>query len=161
MKVARILTVLTLGLLIVSSVACSGKSSGNNDANTNPGSDTPAAYNTAREQIMNAVTAYAATHQGNFSILPGTATVAECVDCSLVDMNALLVSNGGLLRAVPAGTYSTAGMNNDNCDGGASGCLTNNHYVWIINTTTGLVYSKCMGNDCANNNTSGYQGIWP
>ena len=130
-------------------------------SNTNTGSNAPAAYNTAREEMLNAVVAYAVGHQGNFSTLPGILTVAECTDCSLVDMNALLVSNGGLLRAVPAGTYSTAGMNNDNCDGGASGCLTNNHYVWIINTTTDSVYSKCMGNDCASNDASGYQGIWP
>jgi hypothetical protein len=119
-----------------------------------------AAYNSVKDDLQNAVTGYATDHQGNFPYLTGTYSISGCTNCNIVNLNALLTSQGGMLRQVPDGIYSATGANNDNCDGGANGCLSNNHYVWLI-TTTGIVYSKCMGSDCNSNDASGYQGVWP
>jgi hypothetical protein len=117
------------------------------------------AYPTAREQMQNAVTAYGAWHNGSLPILNDTYTNANCSNCSVINISALLTANGGMLRAVPSGTnLSTSG--NDNCGGNASlGCVNGSHYSWIVDTS-GEVFSYCTGVGCTTNN-SGYQGVWP
>jgi len=119
-----------------------------------------AAYASVKDDIQNAVVAYATDNQGSFPMLTGTYSISGHSNCHIVDIDALLTSQGGMLIHVPDGIYSTSGADNDNCDGGASGCSSNNHYVWLIDNY-GNVYSKCMGTDCNSNDASGYQGIWP
>ena len=135
---------LLLGM-VVSGVAC-GSSGGSSDGSSS-GSESQkvVAYNRVHDDLQNAVTAYAVEHQGVF----------PCDTYGVIDMSALLTSNGGLLHQIPAGTRQT------NCAaGGASGCGDNNHYTWLL-TSTGIVYSSCIGSDCNSNDASGYQGVWP
>jgi hypothetical protein len=120
----------------------------------------PTAYMTAREQIQNAVTAYQAKNSGALPTLNGTYTNANCSNCSVVNMSALLASNGGMLRSMPSGVYASVTDGNDNCGGNASlGCANGSHYIWIVNAN-GDVYSYCVGKGCTSN-SSGYQGVWP
>jgi hypothetical protein len=119
------------------------------------------AYTVAQNTIDSAIVFYISEHQGNFPYLTGSADtypVSHCTNCHILDMNLLI--QGGMLNRVPAGAYSASGAKNDNCDGGASGCLTGNHYIWIIDKY-GNLYSACIGSDCDSNNLTGYQGVWP
>jgi hypothetical protein len=152
----RMLVGLLLLGMVVSGVAC-GSSGGGSGGDS---SGQSSAYNNVKDELQNAVAAYSTEHQGVFPYLDGTYSVPECTDCHVIDIAALLTSQGGMLREVPAGVYSAAGANNDNCDGGASGCSSNNHYIWIIDLY-GNVRSTCMGSDCDSNNASGYQSVWP
>ena len=115
---------------------------------------------TIKDELLNAVTGYAVQHQGSYPYLTGTYSISGCTDCHIVDIAALLTSNGGMLQAVPYGTYAAAGSNNDNCDGGAYGCSSSNHYIWLIDLY-GNIYSKCVGAECSSNDATGYQGVWP
>jgi hypothetical protein len=124
------------------------------------GTNPQAAYNVVQDDIQNAVTGYATDHQGNWPILNYAYNISGCTMCPIIDIDALLTSNGGMLRNVPAGICSIYGAHNDNCDGGAYGCSSSNHYVWVIDNY-GNVYSFCVGNDCNSNDASGYQGVWP
>ena len=126
------------------------------------GTAKPAAYNSVKDDVQNAVTAYATDHQGNFpySVSVKMANNAECSvtnPCYIINMNALLVSQGGILRQIPSGTRQA------NCaQVGASGCSDLNHYTWGA-TSTGIVYSRCDtadGKTCTTQN-SGYQDVWP
>lgn len=130
---------------------CSGSSSSSDDASV---------YNTIQGELKNAVAQYASEHMGNLPELTGTYSVSGCTNCHIVDIHACLSSQGGILSHIPDGVYSVAGTNNDNCDSGASGCASSNHYVWLIDNY-GNVYSKCMGSDCNSNDATGYQGVWP
>ena len=134
----RMLIGLLLLGLVVSGVAC-GSSDGSSD-----GGSGGVAYNQVHDDLQNAVTAYAVEHQGVFPF----------DTYGFIDMSALLTSNGGLLHQIPDGTRQA------NCYGGASGCSDNNHYTWFL-TSTGIVYSSCIGSDCNSNDASGYQGVWP
>ena len=137
----RMLIGLLLLGMVVSGVAC-GSSGGSSDGQSYSPNNV---YNVVKDDLQNAVTAYAVEHQGVF----------PCDTYGVIDMSALLTSNGGLLHQIPAGTRQT------NCAaGGASGCSDNNHYTWLV-TSTGIVYSSCVGSDCNSNDASGYQGIWP
>ena len=141
----RMLVGLLLLVMVVSGVAC-GSSGGSSDGSSS-GSESQkvVAYNQVHDDLQNAATFYATEHQGTF----------PCDTYGVIDMSALLTSNGGLLHQIPAGTRQT------NCAaGGASGCSDNNHYTWLL-TSTGIVYSKCMGSGCDSNDASGYQGVWP
>jgi len=151
-KMKRMLVGLLLLGLVVNGVACgiSGGSSGGSKG---------AAYNAVHDDLQNAVTGYATDHQGNFPYnVSGTQIFnTDCTasrPCYVINMSAILVANGGMLRQVPDGTRQ------DNCYGGATGCSDLNHYTWLVNTV-GYVYSKCMGSDCNSNDASGYQGVWP
>ena len=55
---------------------------------------------------------------------------------------------------------SCADTTHDNCEPGPCSCNTNAHYVWLVDDELN-VYSTCVGNDCADNNEDGYQGVWP
>lgn len=121
-------------------------------------------YNTVKEQIQNAVTAYTANskHPGQLPILAGTYTNTNCSSCKMVNMSALLVINGGMLRNCSAGIWQGSGSSDDNCDatgGSINGCSNSNHYIWLVNNY-GDVYSYCKGSGCKTNN-SDYQGVWP
>jgi prepilin-type N-terminal cleavage/methylation domain-containing protein len=134
-----------------------------------------AAYNTVKDDIQNAVTAYATDHQGNFPINQSTAyampvnancttTTVASTTCYIINMSALLVVNGGMLRQMPDGV---ANLSTSNCYGGAGAttCSAANHYTWGA-TDRGVVFSRCDNNTigevkaCTSNN-SGYQGQWP
>jgi type II secretory pathway pseudopilin PulG len=118
-----------------------------------------AAYNTAKDQIQKAVTSYTANKASLLPTLAGSYTNAECQNCKVVDLNALLTANDGMLRQAPTGINLSADLN-DNCGGNASlGCKSGNSYIWILNSQ-GNVYSYCMGPECKTNN-SGYQNVWP
>jgi preprotein translocase subunit SecY len=117
-------------------------------------------YDTAREQIQNAVTAYSVNNSGAIPVLNGTYSMTNCSNCHVVNMSALLAANGGTLRAVPSGVYANATDSNDNCGSNASlGCKNGSSYIWIVDTN-GTTYSYCAGAKCQTNN-SGYQGVWP
>jgi hypothetical protein len=124
------------------------------------GPSSQAPYMTARDEVGIAVIAYTIDNNADIPALTGTYSIAECADCHPIDMNLLITSSDMILSEVPDGTYAVAGANNDNCDGGATGCSADNHYVWLVNTF-GIVYSKCMGADCNSNGDDGYQGVWP
>jgi hypothetical protein len=130
-----------------------------NEWNNSPSDNRPATYSTAREVIQSAVAAYGSIHNESLPTLNGTYTNANCSNCSVVNISALLVINGGMLRTYPDGLkLSVSG--NDNCGGNASlGCRNGSSYIWIVDTQ-GTVYSYCTGAGCKTNN-SGYQGVWP
>ena len=154
MRLTRIAVIALLVITLVSTVACSSKS----ETDQQNQADYGQAYSVVKDEIQNVVIGYATDHQGNWPTLTGTYSISGCTNCHIIDMSLLLTSQGGFLSQVPDGTYSAAGANNDNCDGGASGCSSNNHYVWLIDWL-GNVYSKCIGSDC--DGATGYQGIWP
>ena len=119
----------------------------------------PAAYMTAQEQIQPAVTFYAENHNQSLPILNVTYTNANCSNCHVLDISALLAANGGLMREAPY-CLNLSASGNDNCGGNASlGCRNGSSYIWIVNSI-GDVYSYCAGAGCKTNN-SGYQGVWP
>jgi hypothetical protein len=157
-KTLSLLTIVLVLMLASFGVSCSSGGS----LSSSGGNQNAAAYNTVHEELQNAVTAYSTnlSHAGAYPELTGTYSISGCTDCHIANLNALLTSNGGMLRVVPDGTYSASGVSNDNCDGGANGCSSYSHYVWLI-STYGSVYSKCMGSDCDSNDASGYQGVWP
>ena len=136
------------------------------------GSAKSSAYNTAREQIQAAVTAYSTNISlaGQYPYNTSTTAFsnANCSACYIINMSLLTVSGQGMLRELPAGCFQksagTALLPNDNCDGGATGCLAANHYIWGADTG-GSVWSFCDNassstEKCLSNN-SGYQGTWP
>ena len=116
-------------------------------------------YNTPREQIQSAVIGYQADHNGSLPTLNGTYTNANCSNCSVINISALLVANGGLLRTAPS-SLNLSANGNDNCGGNASlGCKNYSSYIWLVDSG-GNVYSICVGKKC-NSNCTGYQGVWP
>ena len=134
------------------------------------------AYNSVKDDLQNAVTGYATDHQGNFPInISATYLMAYNANCTaanpcyIINMSAILVANGGMLRQIPDGVAAPA---TSNCYGGAgaTACSGANHYTWGV-TTTGIVFSRCDTNTvgdaktCTLNgvtsNNSGYQGVWP
>ena len=119
----------------------------------------PHAYNIEHDDIQNAVTGYAVDHDEALPILNGTYTNTDCSNCSVIDISALLIANGGLLTDVPDScNLSISG--NDNCGGNVDlGCSKEGSYIWLTDIY-GNVYSYCAGVECTTNN-SGYQGVWP
>ena len=116
-------------------------------------------YQTTKDLVQKAVTAYAENHSGTLPTLNGTYTNADCSQCEILNISALLVKDGGMLRVAPDGlNLSTSG--NDNCGGNASlGCRNGSSYIWIVDSKE-TVYSYCTGTGCITNN-SDYQGVWP
>jgi hypothetical protein len=161
----QITTLVGIGLgLIVAYIIMSSSFSPSGGSNGNATSSEvynayAMAHELVRAQVQTAVSDYAIGHTLKYPVL-GDAMIIDGINYHIIDFNALLVPNEGILRKVPDGTYLAAGVNNDNCDGGANGCSSNNHYIWIVDSY-GSVYSICMGDDCNSNVTDGYQGIWP
>ena len=134
------------------------------------------AYYTAHEQIQNAVTAYMSdsNHSSQLPIISENATFTLTNPNGtyyIINMSALLTTNGGMLRQVPSGCGQLPGPNNDNCDGGATGCENTSHYIWGIDNN-GTVVSKsynsylsneplCNACSCKCNTCDGYQDVWP
>lgn len=111
------------------------------------------------DAIGNSVAHYQSTHNGSLPILNGTYTNANCTNCSVINISALIVTNGGLLREAPNG-LNLSPSGNDNCGGNASlGCNNYSSYIWIVDTQ-GNVFSYCAGAGCTTNN-SDYQDVWP
>jgi prepilin-type N-terminal cleavage/methylation domain-containing protein len=138
------------------------------------------AYNAIKDDLQNAVTGYATDHQGNFPINESATylvtpngnctTVVGGTPCYVINMSALLVANGGMLRQIPDGVAAPTINNCYGGDGATGYCKTSNHYTWGV-TTKGVVFSRCDPNttgdvkNCETNgvasNASGYQGVWP
>ena len=117
------------------------------------------AYTIVRDDIKNAVAYYQTTNNGSLPILNGTYTNANCSNCDVINISALLTANGGMFREAPDGLNLSA-SGNDNCGGNASlGCTNECSYIWLVDTN-GSVFSYCAGIECTTNN-SGNQGVWP
>ena len=127
------------------------------------GTSPPPSYNGIQDDIQNAIAQFLADNQGvSLPVLSCTYSNANCSDCNVINMSAMLIENGGILREVPNGTWQGTGAMDDNCDslaGQITGCSASNHYIWLVDTD-GRVYSYCTGDDCTSNN-SGYQDVWP
>ena len=119
-----------------------------------------AAHTTAYNQIQNAVVAYATDSNGVFPTINGIVNISG-YDLQIVDICSLLTTEGGMLSEVPEGVASINGPDNDNCDAGCDGCLDTNHYIWAVDEYDGYVPSICVGANCSEYNTDGYQGVWP
>lgn len=134
-------------------------------------------YDVAREEIQNAV-AYYMSDTNNSSQLP---IINESATFTLthpngsyyiINMSLLLESNGGTLRGIPDSCIKLQGLNNDNCDGGATGCSNSSHYIWGVDNL-GNVASKPVNIDtstelqcdvcdyCQCDTCDGYQDIYP
>jgi len=140
------------------------------------GSAHEAAYNSVHDDVQNAVVAYATDNNGNFPTIvnsSGNYSIDDpqtCANCVLVNISALLTTNGGMLRAVPDGLWDGSEDGSDsNCDDAfmtpAEECLGS--YVWVMDTY-GNIFSSCQGTDCAasscggGGNISGFcDDVWP
>jgi hypothetical protein len=118
------------------------------------------AYNSAYNDLQNAVVAYVTDSKGVFPTINGTVNISG-YDLQIVDICSLLISEGGMLSEVPEGIASINGPDNDNCDAGCDGCLDTNHYIWAVDEYDGYVPSACVGTNCSEYNIDGYQGVWP
>ena len=119
-------------------------------------------HDAIRNKIQQAVDVYIVNHNGSLPTLNGSYTNAECSDCKIINISALLSGNGGALQSVPISLWQGPGTCDDNCDAAGSnisGCFNTSHYVWIVDNS-GIVYSTCRGEGCPSNN-SGCQNIWP
>ena len=118
------------------------------------------AYAESRGQFQQAVAAYTATKASLLPTLAGSYTNAECQNCKVIDLSALLAANGGILGQAPAGLNLSAD-GNDNCGGDARlGCETGSSYIWIVDSD-GTVFSYCTKPGEGGTNNSGYQNVWP
>ncbi len=69
------------------------------------------AYTESRGQIQQAVAAYTAHKASFLPTLTGSYTNAECQNCKVIDLSALLIANDGILRQAPTGlNLSPMGM---------------------------------------------------
>ena len=116
------------------------------------------AYNSAYDDLQNAVVAYYYDNEDAFPTINGTLNISG-YDSQIIDICALLTSAGGNLSEVPEGIASVEGSDNDNCDADCGGCSAANHYIWAVNDYG--IYSTCVGANCSEYNSDGYQGVWP
>ena len=117
------------------------------------------AYLVTKDELQNAVAYYRDANDESLPILSFAYTNAECLNCHVLNISALITANGGLLQNYPDGLNLSA-SGNDNCGGNASlGCSPDASYIWIVDND-GNVFSYCAGAGCATNN-SGYQDVWP
>ena len=152
---SNILLLAIIVIVICGIVALAGIMSIGGGTGTSP----QAAYATVKEQLTSAVEVYQANNSGALPTLNGTVTINGSV-YQIIDVCSLLTSQGGLLRNVPDGIWSSNGSTDDNCDSGCEGCRNTSHYIWAVNSN-GNLHSTCVGNDCKANGQDGYQGIWP
>ena len=126
------------------------------------GHPTPSAesfYHRAKTELQNAVQNYQNKNNGVLPTINGTVTVNGSL-CHIIDICALLVSEGGKLNQVPDGYISINGSDNDNCDAGCGGCNTAYSYIWAVDNN-GDVYSTCVGKYCNASGVDGFQDAWP
>ena len=119
-----------------------------------------------KDVIQNAVADYMTHHSSQLPIINENATftlTSPNGSYYIINMSLLLESNGGFLNETP-GCIELEGPDNDNCDGGATGCSNTSHYIWGIDAN-GNVVSKFINssdmNICQCNTCDGYQGVWP
>lgn len=125
-------------------------------------------YASTRDDIQNSVVAYMADHSSQLPILSENATfITNYVNGSyyIINMSQLLTANGGLLTEVPDICIQIPGPDNDNCDGGATGCSNTSRYVWGVDNR-GIIASKLVNasnmGPCECNTCDGYlEGRWP
>ena len=117
-----------------------------------------AAYNSAYNDLLGAVSSYYIDNDGVFPTINGTVNVSG-YDLQILDICALLTSAGGILSEVSEGVASVEGSDNDNCDAGCGGCLAASHYIWAADEYG--IYSTCVGAECEANSEDGFQGVWP
>lgn len=152
LKIARIVILLLLALNIAFLFVLTRAAGG-------PSDNAAASYESTKSEVENAVTAYSHANNGSIPKLSGTYTNADCSNCSVINISALIMANGGLMKTYPTGLASVGG-GNDNCGGNTSlGCRNTSRYIWLVDKK-GDIYSYCAGARCTTNN-SGYQGVWP
>ena len=133
------------------------------------------AYDVTKDELKNAVADYSTRFSGAFPYNASVAgfntsitlTTGGTVTGYIINVSALLVTNGGLLSKAPASTANISGTN-DNSDFGTGGycpaAATTAHYIWYQDTF-GNVYSTCSnangGTACANVSTDGFQTTYP
>ncbi|MFA5374867.1 MAG: type II secretion system protein [Dehalococcoidia bacterium] len=129
------------------------------------------AYTIARDDIFNAMIAYAADNNGYFPVndsihMPINADCATATSCHIIDMSALLVKSEGMFYKMPEGVAALSGDEDDNCDqGSGTTCNKEGHYIWGM-SPSGNIVSYCTdqaseAEGTCISNASGYQGIWP
>ena len=117
------------------------------------------AYMITLDELQNAAVVYSMDHDGSLPTLTGNYTNNCCQNCRVININALLEANGGILHEAPDGLYLSA-SGNDNCGGNAIlGCNNYSSYIWIVNTS-GNIFSYCAGSGCTTINAC-YQDVWP
>lgn len=145
------------------------------------GSAKEAAYNSVSSQMSTASGAYAADNQGTYPLgVSYTSNISDENGATInhtglfyLDLALMVTSAGGMLQHVPDGCTVVDADNNDNCDQSSDigGCSADNHYLWVIDSSTGNVYSVCIGTECLNasateggvqtNDQDGYMQVWP
>jgi len=116
------------------------------------------AYDSTYNDLQNAVVAYYTDNGGVFPTINATVNISG-YESQILDICSLLTSEGGMLIEIPDGVASVSGSDNDNCDAGCEGCLDTNHYIWAVNEYG--IFSVCVGSNCSEYNSDGYQGVWP
>jgi hypothetical protein len=116
-----------------------------------------ASYNSDKNNIQTALTAYTASHNGSLPLTNNAAQLYFPSGTYQIINICALIGPGDLLDEVPA---SCIDFSSDNCVANTCTCKQNAHYVWLMDGV-GNVLSNCIGSDCDTNLTDGYQGIWP
>ena len=124
-----------------------------------PSSFHETAYNGVRKELSIAVADYMGQHNNMLPVINGTVSV-NGMRYPIIDICALLKSNGGELHTMLNGCASVNGSNDDNCDSGCIGCEGNYSYIWAVDASGG-VHSACVGSNCSAQNMDGYQKVWP
>jgi len=133
------------------------------------------AYDVTKDELKNAVADYSTRFSGAFpynASLAGwntsiTLTTGGTVTGYIINVSALLVTNGGLLSKAPASVANISGTN-DNCDWGTANYCgasqANSHYIWYQDTY-GNIYSLCSnangGTACNATTYDGFQTTYP
>jgi len=117
------------------------------------------AYNGVYKELEIAVSDYMGQHNGALPVSGGNVRV-NGTSYSIIDICALLKSNGGGLHTMLDGCAAVDGPANDNCDAGCVGCEGNHSYIWTVDAAGG-VHSACVGSNCSARYTDGYQQVWP
>jgi hypothetical protein len=124
-----------------------------------PSSFHETAYNGVHEELHIAVADYMDRHDGALPVVGGNVSV-NGTSYQIIDICALLKSNGGELHTILNGCAVVNGSGNDNCDAGCSGCEGNHSYIWAVDADGGI-HSACVGSNCSAQYTDGYQQVWP
>jgi hypothetical protein len=119
--------------------------------------DFEASYNADKSKIQAALDAYMASNNGSMPITSNSVQInLPAGTYAILDICAL-IGEGELLDEVPD---SCLDGSFDNCAANTCSCEQNAHYIWLVNPA-GNVLSTCVGGDCVDNFTDGYQGVWP
>ncbi len=124
-----------------------------------PSSFHETAYNGVHEELRIAIADYVDKHSGALPVVGGNVSV-NGTSYQIIDICALLKSNGGELHTMLNGCAAVNGSGNDNCDAGCIGCEGNHSYIWIVDAA-GDIHSTCVGSNCSAQYTDGYQQVWP